>query len=97
MCQIKSNQTRSRKGQAQEFVIWTLVYSLGTSFIDSGYQLDSLSFRLLKPFFDNVLLEHVGLPHVLPLAAHLAVGLGIWCGNLIDSLESKFPFSFFLF
>ena len=30
-----------------------------------------LSLRLLKPFFDNVLLEHGGLPHVLPLAVHL--------------------------
>ena len=39
---------------------------------DSGYKLDhSLSLRLLKPFFDNVLLEHVSLPHVLPLAVHL--------------------------
>ena len=25
----------------------------------------------LKPFFDIVLLEHSGLPHVLPLAVHL--------------------------
>ena len=29
-----------------------------------------LSLRLLKPFLDNVLLEHAGLPHVLPLAVH---------------------------
>ena len=37
-----------------------------------GYQLDhSLSQRLLKHFIDNVLLEHVGLIHVLPLAVHL--------------------------
>ena len=37
-----------------------------------GYQLDhSLSQRLFKHFFDNVLLEHVGLIHVLPLAVHL--------------------------
>ena len=39
------------------------------------YQLDhSLSQRLLKHFFDNVLLEHVGdveLIHLLPLAVHL--------------------------
>ena len=26
---------------------------------------------LLKHFFDNVLLDHVGLVHVLPLAVHL--------------------------
>ena len=37
-----------------------------------GYQLDQLlSLRLLKPLFDNILLEHGGLPHVLPLAVHL--------------------------
>ena len=37
-----------------------------------GYQLDHLlSLRLLKHFFDNILLEHVGLPYVLPLAIHL--------------------------
>ena len=37
-----------------------------------GYQLDhSLSQRLLKHFFDNVLLEHIGLVHVLPLAIFL--------------------------
>ena len=36
------------------------------------YQLDHLlSLRLLKHFFDNVLLEHVGLFCVLPLAVHL--------------------------
>ena len=27
----------------------------------------------LKPFFDIVLLEHGGLPHVLPLAVHLGL------------------------
>ena len=37
-----------------------------------GYQLDhSLSQRLLKHVCDNVLLEHVGLIHVLPLDVHL--------------------------
>ena len=30
-----------------------------------------LLLRLLKTFFDNVLLELVGLPHVLSLAVHL--------------------------
>ena len=31
-----------------------------------GYQLDhSLSLRLLKPFFDDVLIEHGGVPHVV--------------------------------
>ena len=47
-----------------------------------GYQLDHLqSLRLLKHFCDNVLLEHVGLPHhVLPLAVYLdfgVVGVGV--------------------
>ena len=37
-----------------------------------GYHLGhSISQRLLKYFFDNVLFEHVGLIHVLPLAVHL--------------------------
>ena len=40
-----------------------------TSSLD--YQLNSLSLRLFKPFFDNVLLEHGGLPNVLPLPVHL--------------------------
>ena len=36
------------------------------------YQLDhALSERLLKHFFDNVFLEHVGLIRVFPLAVHL--------------------------
>ena len=37
-----------------------------------GYQLNHLlSQRLLKHFFDNVLLEHVELIYVLPLVVHL--------------------------
>ena len=53
----------------------------------SGYQLDHLlSLRLLKPFFDNVLLEHGGLPQVLPLAVHL---------DFSDNPEAKFPFPYF--
>ena len=36
-----------------------------------GYQLDpTLSQILLKYFFDNILLEHIGLICVLPLAVH---------------------------
>ena len=31
----------------------------------------SLSHRLIESVLDNVLLEHGGLPHVLPLAVHL--------------------------
>ena len=30
-----------------------------------------MTHNYLKPFFDNVFLEHGGLPHVLPLAVHL--------------------------
>ena len=37
-----------------------------------GYQLDhSLSQRLSKHYFDNVVFEHVGLIRVLPLAVHM--------------------------
>ena len=39
------------------------------------YQLDhSLSLRLYKSVFDNVLLEHVALLHVLPLAVRARLG-----------------------
>ena len=69
-----TNQTRSRQGQAQEFFIWPLCFSLYGPGISQGYQLDHLlSLRLLEPFFDNVLLVDGGLPHVLPLAAYLDV------------------------
>ena len=67
----KPNQTCSGQGQAQEFAKWTLEFFYGLGMIN-GYQLDhSLSQRLLKHFFDNVLCEHVGLICVLPLAVHL--------------------------
>ena len=37
-----------------------------------GYQLDhTLLLFILKTFFDDVLLEHDGLYHVLPIAVHL--------------------------
>ena len=67
-------QDSSRQGQVQEFEICTLVNGLWTSSMsmDCGYQLDhSLSQRLLKHLLDNVLLEHVRLICVLPLAVHL--------------------------
>ena len=70
---LKANQTCIRQGQAQEFGNWTLDFFYGLG-LTQGYQLDpSLSLRLLKPFFDNVLLEHGGLSHVLPLAVYLVV------------------------
>ena len=65
----------SRQGQAKEFGIGFMDFGLLLWTKDDstqGYQLDhSLSFRLLKHFFDDVLLEHVGLIRVLPLAVHL--------------------------
>ena len=60
---IKMNQTGVDRDKPRnlEFGLWTLdfFYELRMT---QGYQLDhSLSKRLLKHFFDNVLLEHVGL------------------------------------
>ena len=54
-----------------DFGLLTLDFFYGLR-MTQGYQLDhSLLQRLLKHFFDNVLLEHVGLILVLPLAVHL--------------------------
>ena len=56
--------------QGLDFGLWTLDFFYGLR-MTQGYQLDhSLPQRLLKHFFDNVLLEHVGTIHVLPLAVH---------------------------
>ena len=52
-------------------------YGLGTGDdgMTQGYQQNhSLSLKLFKPFFDNDLLKHGRLPHVLPLAVHLDLG-----------------------
>ena len=49
----KENQICSQQRQAQEFVMYTWGYQI--------YLL--LSLRLLRPFFDDVFLEHGGLPH----------------------------------
>ena len=51
------------------------------------YQLDhSLSLRLYKSVFDNVLLEHVALLHVLPLAVRARLGSDLDSGlNFRDS------------
>ena len=63
----------SRQGQAQIFGLWFMDFAL---WMTQGYQLDhSLSQRLLTNFFDNVLLEHIGLIRVLPLADYLFFGL----------------------
>ena len=54
-----------------DFLSWTLDFFYGLR-MTQCYQLDhSLSQRLLKNFFDNVLIEHVGLIRVLPHAVHL--------------------------
>ena len=56
---------RSRQGQA-------LNYGVG---MIQGYQLDqTLSLRLIKSVPDNFILEHSGLPCVLPFAVHLDLG-----------------------
>ena len=65
-----------------------------------GYQLDHLlSLRLIKPFFDNVLLEHGGLPHVLHHAVpfwiwgwDFGLGLGLGLVNYVNYLNTKYVF-----
>ena len=43
--------------------------------LEQGYHLyHSLSLRLSKTIFDNVLLNHGGLPHVLTLSVYLDLG-----------------------
>ena len=57
-----------------------------------GYQLDhSQSQRLLKHFFNNVLLEHVGLICVLPLAVHLFV-----CAEQVGGVILSHVYSLYL-
>ena len=51
-------------------------FSLGLPYIieytkDKAVVHNIITYDYLKPFFDNVLLEHGGLPQVLPLAFHL--------------------------
>ena len=44
-----------------------------------GFYLNHLiPLRPIKSVFDNVLVEHGGLPHVLPLAVHLFLNLPFW-------------------
>ena len=66
------HQTRSQQGQAQEFVIWTLVYGLRASlwtWVDSG--LPTRPLTITQSLFDKVLLEDGGLARVVPFAVHL--------------------------
>ena len=54
-----------------------------------GYHLDlSLSQRVLKHFFDDALLEHVGLISVLPLAVHLFFGAKLIEGVILSHFYS---------
>ena len=66
-------QTCIRKGQAHEFRFWTLIYVLWTSFM-MGRWLRVTNWTTLYHFLgsqnNNVLLEHGGLSHVLPLTVH---------------------------
>ena len=61
---------------------WDFIYGLGKT---QYYQLNQfLSLRLLKPFFDNVLLELGGLPHVFPLAVRLEwLGTHSWHSGVL--------------
>ena len=73
----------SRQGQAQEsnldLGLWTLNFFYGLRMTSGFYQQDhSLSQRLLKHFFDNVLLEHVGLIHVYVFSLLLMGKMGNW-------------------
>ena len=51
--------------------LWTLDFFYELRMTQPGLPTHSLSQRLLKHFFDNVLLEHVGLIRLLPLAVQL--------------------------
>ena len=53
-----------------------------------GHLLDTLRYlATLTPksfgFVDNLLLDHVGLPHVLDLAVHLVIFLAGWVGGIV--------------
>ena len=66
------NQTQVNRDKPRNlnFGLWTFNFFYGLR-MTQGYQLDhSKSQRLLKYFFDKVLLDHVGLIRVLPLAVH---------------------------
>ena len=61
----KKHAYRVSQGQAQEFWIWILVHRLWTGY-DSGLPTWLISItKTLKSVFDNILIKHGGLPHVL--------------------------------
>ena len=69
-----------------------IFYGLG---LTQSYQMyHSLSLRLLKHFFDDVLLEHGELAHVLPLAVHLDL-VGWVAHKILETAQSpNSPYSF---
>ena len=71
-CIQRLNQTHSWQGQAQEFGLWFMVL---------GPTGPLKSLRHLKPSFDNILLEHVGLPQSPNSPFFLDLGLGLWTGT----------------
>ena len=99
---ISKDQTRIDRVKLRNLEFGLLLYGLRMT---QGYQLDhSLSQGLLKhkTFFDNVLLEHVRLTGVLPLAVHLflcvvqveGVILSHTISETAQSPNSSFPFLF---
>ena len=67
------DQTRVDRDKPRnlEFGLWFMDFGLLLWTEDDSGFYHSLSQRLLKHFFDNVLLELVGLICVLPLVVHL--------------------------
>ena len=50
-----------------------------------GFYLNHLiPLRPFKSVFDNVLLEHGGLPHVLPLSVHQSIEFCVKCSRIRD-------------
>ena len=64
-----------------DVVLWTKGYH------NSHY----LTPKLFKSVLDNALLEHCGIPHVLPLAVHLYLGAEKVEGIILDSRSLTVP------
>ena len=56
-------------GWFMEYLTWDTLLTLRSTWV--FYLNHLIPLRPFKSVFDNVLLEHGGLPHVLPLAVHL--------------------------
>ena len=66
------------------FLYW--LYQLGSNIRAAGlYSRLFFPHHYLNPFFDNILLELGGLPHVLPLA----VILDLFCAEQVEGFNSK--------